>query len=114
MEDDFINNYKLTLNECPICYEPIMPIDKATLQCGHQLHKRCLAKWAGNPKKESDRNKTCPVCRGPLELKREVGMIRRETGERETGGKRTKRRRNRRKKRCSRKHYKYYIDRKKK
>jgi hypothetical protein len=106
MEDDFLNNYKSILNECPICYEPIMPIDKATLQCGHQLHKRCLAKWAGNPKKESDRNKTCPVCRGPLELKREVGMIRRET---EIGGKRrrTRKRITRKRKTRIRKRNKY-------
>jgi hypothetical protein len=62
---------KITANkqECSICYKPL--IDRtATLKCNHTFHKDCLAIWAGNPKQnQNDRNKTCPVCRGHLEVK---------------------------------------------
>lgn len=81
MNEDWFKRYELTLPECSICYEPINTIDEATLKCGHKLHKRCLAIWAGDPKNNpSDRNKTCPICRGPLELKLKQGMLRREIG----------------------------------
>ncbi len=70
--------------ECSICYEQIKPIDNVTLQCDHKFHKQCLGRWSGNPKNPSDANKTCPVCRGPLEVKRTPEMIRRDT----TGGRR--------------------------
>jgi hypothetical protein len=79
------------LPECPICYGKMDGSNKIALQCGHELHKNCLARWSGNPKNERDRHKTCPICRAPLEIKRETGHIRRndETGESvEIGGKR--------------------------
>jgi hypothetical protein len=57
--------------------EKILPIFNATLQCGHQFHKRCLAIWAGDPKNEIDKNKTCPYCRAPLEIKSGPDTIRR-------------------------------------
>ena len=72
-------SYEAILPECPICYNPIYSSEKATLKCGHVIHKSCLAKWAGDPKRNPmDINKRCPICRGPLELKVEKGMIRRE------------------------------------
>jgi hypothetical protein len=72
---------KSKLSECPICFEPIYPMNEATLKCDHKLHKTCLARWSGDPKNNpSDRNKTCPVCRGPLELKVKEDMIRRQIG----------------------------------
>ena len=74
-------DFETKLPECPICNEHIYPMNEATLKCGHKLHKTCLAVWSGDPKNNpQDRNKTCPICRGPLELKVTQGMIRREIG----------------------------------
>ena len=71
--------YEESLKECPICYNRIYSSEKATLKCGHIMHKECLGRWAGEPKRNAmDINKTCPICRGALELKIEKGMIRRE------------------------------------
>lgn len=69
--------YEEKLKECPICYNRIYSSEKAILKCEHTLHKECLGKWAGEPKKEIDKRKGCPICRGVLELKIEKGMIRR-------------------------------------
>lgn len=66
---DWCKRYEETLEECVICKERIYSSEKAKLKCNHMLHKLCLAKWSGNPKKNvMDRNKGCPLCRGPLEL----------------------------------------------
>ena len=69
--------------ECSICLNKILRIsDIVTLQCEHKFHKVCLAIWAGDPKKERDKNKGCPMCRGPLEVKREPNSIRKNGGTR--------------------------------
>jgi hypothetical protein len=54
--------------ECVICNEKMLGY-LATLECKHTFHKYCIAVWAGDPKNiMNDRKKTCPICRGPLEL----------------------------------------------
>lgn len=93
-------DYQSKLPECPICYEKIYPANSVTLECGHKMHKECLARWAGNPKNEQDKDKRCPICRGPLEVKRTSEMIRRDDNK---GGKRGKKSRKVRKSRRVRK-----------
>ena len=77
--EEFEKKYRDTLPECSICQSVIYKIDEVTLQCGHQFHKRCLARWAGDPKRNPiDMNKTCPICRGPLIVKKSDDVIRRD------------------------------------
>ncbi len=76
----YIEKYESILPQCSVCLNPIYPNQLATLKCGHKLHKYCLARWSGNPRNPDDQRKGCPECRGPLELKVEKGMIRKEIG----------------------------------
>jgi hypothetical protein len=53
-------------DECPICIEPILPLDDGPagprLACGHEFHRECLARW-------QERSSTCPLCRGPIAVR---------------------------------------------
>lgn len=84
------SRYFNQLPECSICLNKILPNVKVTLKCKHEFHKLCLARWAGNPKNERDKNKGCPLCRGPLEVKLEPGTIKKDKEETNGGTRRRK------------------------
>ena len=45
--------------ECHICLKAMTGGTVKLLPCGHQFHRRCVAKWIRT-------NNTCPVCRGTI------------------------------------------------
>lgn len=47
----------LPIEDCSVCYEPILKRNGTALSCGHVFHTQCLRKWVTR-----DRS-TCPYCR---------------------------------------------------
>jgi hypothetical protein len=51
-----------SLNECPICLDPLTPNNLAILNCGHKFHFRCILKDVTKARP----NKQCPICRAQV------------------------------------------------
>ena len=46
----------MSINECPICYEPIIDDELLTV-CGHLFHEQCIVTWWQKLKRNQ-----CPYC----------------------------------------------------
>ena len=53
--------YELTMEECPICLEPM--VVGLVLRCQHIFHEACIDKWSAV-------DDSCPVCRTSLKAPR--------------------------------------------
>ena len=60
---------RMTVADCPICFNVISFQDMALTECNHTFHKNCLGEW--DSKKMIRRLRTfCPICRQPIEKSR--------------------------------------------
>ena len=61
-----LDGWQRLAEACPICYEPVVAADAASMPCNHTLHAHCAAGWAEACRAEG-RVPNCPLCRGHLE-----------------------------------------------
>ena len=50
---------------CPVCYEDIANEARVTLQCAHEYHATCAAKWV-DASRNTGKKPTCPMCRSKV------------------------------------------------
>ena len=50
-------NTSTTINDCPICFEPMIEDVRIALPCGHRFHKDCIQNWLTRSQGR------CPKCR---------------------------------------------------
>lgn len=58
----YIKKKDSIVNECPVCYNNINPINHIKLICDHILCKICYTKW-NNECNKNNMNIICPLCR---------------------------------------------------